>query len=211
MRDSNAHSQTPAQLQAAYLSCFLTSSNTSRFLNPHDSNVRPHAHQTYPEPMQFNVYLVCATRGCRVSKEPRISVATLSHILGASCVTCDGQLYPAAVQYRQVMIAMHNNLIASLTAMNELEILHQLELVVQQARSVAYHASELIAFRRCLYATRFPVPVQCTNQKQAAPPFLNTSVMPLVRQHRRRQPIYESARAFQHLSPLRFNHDHKPL
>jgi hypothetical protein len=118
--------------------------------------------------LNFQVYLVCPTERCRGHEQPLITSATLTAILLTKCGTCQRTLYPAAVRYREAMIALNNDVSVCLIGNDQIKILGKLQHIFEEARSVAYHASELLAFRTCLCAFLSTPTPDVANRKQAS-------------------------------------------
>jgi hypothetical protein len=89
------------------------------------------------------------------------------------------------------MIALNNDVSVCLIGNDQIKILGKLQHIFEEARSVAYHASELLAFRTCLCAFLSTPTPDVANRKQASRVLLRASIMPLMRSLPDYQQAYE--------------------
>jgi hypothetical protein len=101
--------------------------------------------------LMVNVYLQCYTAACSRRSDSFSTALSLTAILRTKCDKCKQILQPTAMQFKNVIIVIADDIVAKLR--EQREILRDLKVVMEMARSVAYDASELVAFRESKYVS----------------------------------------------------------
>jgi hypothetical protein len=103
--------------------------------------------------LMVNVYLQCYTAACSRRSDSFSAALSLTAIFRTKCDKCKQILQPTAMQFKNVMIVIADDIVAKLREQREIYTLRDLKVVMEMASSVAYEASELLAFRQTKYVS----------------------------------------------------------